>query len=496
VDVNKFKNNNMNFIKNILIVVILFGNSPISAQSEKEEPSFEYSDIILFEGEHYLMKPSPSKGYSSANNIWCRCDVFYRGVYEIKNDSLYFVKVLGIGTDVNKRYRDSITFPAAGTFISTTENYKLLAVRNSENIAKQLKTNLLFYKTYSDQYQEELNVKSGVIQREYFIQDSSETFEEYGKVKISYYSNKMKIDPKVIRVSDSKVMHQFTAEEQRNSYFGDALVSFPGEEPEDIDQDFISYSGDFKTKLPVGKYFVDFSSEGSVFFSDTFEIEIGNIAKINYTPGLAYINNNNYYEVVYNEPSFNGYIYDFMYGNNGLLETGNHQVNMFSIGVQGANELFLGAHKRVSIIGSIGGRYGFGLIHPDSSVIGKKDFTFQNYSYLSMEGSGTARFYPTKYLQIGNPRLFIEAGLSYKLPVFFRYIARFDTQKHSDRWMHQFTDLSAIGRIGLHNGVALKAEYRPFNVIKGSFPELPKLTIGISITIYDKYEYRNYGYNG
>jgi hypothetical protein len=481
----------MNLIQNIILTCFLLVPYIIIAQSNNDQSAHQYSDMVLVDGEYYLMNPSPSKDYSSSNNIWCGCDAFYRGVYEVKNDSLYFVKVLGVSTEVNKRYRDSISFPATGTFIPTNDDYKLLAVRNAEDIGRRLKTDFIYYQAYWGQNQTELNVKNGVVQKEYFLQDSSESFEEFGKLNIIFYNTKDKIDPKIIRVSDAKVVGRFDAEEHENSYFQDRNIYSPGEEV-DLEVEHNSYSGDYNVKLPEGKYIVDFSSKKSEFYSDTIEIKVGSQVQVTFNPGNAYISNNDYYEATYNEPYFNGYIYDFVYGNNGLIESGNHQVNMFSIGIQGSNELFLGSQNRASIVGSFGGRYGAGLIHPDSSVIGLDDFTFQNYSYLSLEGSATARLYAGKYQQKRDARLFLEAGLSYKLPIIFRYVARFDTQKHTDRWMHQFTDLAAIARLGLHNGVSLKAEYRPFNVIKSPFPQLPKLSIGLSITFYEMYSHNDY----
>jgi hypothetical protein len=182
--------------------------------------------------------------------------------------------------------------------------------------------------------------------------------------------------------------------------------------------------------------------------------------------------------------NYEGYGLDFEYGNNQIGNPNQHEVNMFSFGWYKTKEQFIGCRNQASIIGVMGGRYAYGIIHPDSNVIGLVGFKAQNYSYASLLLKGSARLYLNGYKKKDQIRLFLEGGVTYDLPIVFRYIARNKGDKYSSKWIHQLSDVSAFGKIGFHKGMSILARYRPFDVLKSPYPALPRFTIGFSYAVY------------
>ena len=77
---------------------------------------------------------------------------------------------------------------------------------------------------------------------------------------------------------------------------------------------------------------------------------------------------------------------------------------------------------------------------------------------------------------------FLDIGATYELPVLFREVQSDGNNKLVHRGIHQYTDVNAIVRLGYEH-VSLTAEYRVLDFILGNYPEIPPLTLGLSILI-------------
>lgn len=133
---------------------------------------------------------------------------------------------------------------------------------------------------------------------------------------------------------------------------------------------------------------------------------------------------------------------------------------------------------------------GFGLTHASIA----RDTTFMDqpglkkqyeyYNCFDLHFAAALRFSTGNQLaEYTSPKLTIDIGALYNLPVAFKHIARYaGNQKFTEGGLHQFTDCRAFVNIGYPPGL-LFAEYRLFDFLLGSYPELPKWSFGLKISI-------------
>ncbi len=76
----------------------------------------------------------------------------------------------------------------------------------------------------------------------------------------------------------------------------------------------------------------------------------------------------------------------------------------------------------------------------------------------------------------------IDLGALYNFPLYFRHAYNIDKRKFSTRGLHEFKNFSAFGRIS-YKSVAVTCDYRLFDFVKGDFPEVPKLRMGVTVLL-------------
>lgn len=106
----------------------------------------------------------------------------------------------------------------------------------------------------------------------------------------------------------------------------------------------------------------------------------------------------------------------------------------------------------------------------------------ERYSYLFYGVGLTNRF--TFYNQqiVDNGGIFVDLGINYTLPIFFRYVTVNDNVRTIERKLHGFNDLQGVLNIGFRD-FSISANYRFFDVAKNNYPSLPKLTLGLKFQI-------------
>jgi hypothetical protein len=97
------------------------------------------------------------------------------------------------------------------------------------------------------------------------------------------------------------------------------------------------------------------------------------------------------------------------------------------------------------------------------------------------------RYIPTTIQSTGGRGLFFDIGAGYNLPYYYAH-SRFTDEytRLSSRHIHSFNEFEAFARIGFATG-AFKINYRLTDVLKGSYVETPKLSLGIELLIPASY---------
>jgi hypothetical protein len=110
---------------------------------------------------------------------------------------------------------------------------------------------------------------------------------------------------------------------------------------------------------------------------------------------------------------------------------------------------------------------------------------YEYYSYLDIFASAALRFSShNQFLKSSiNKNILFDIGAAYHLPLTFRHVAWYETQKKLiNRSLHQFTDLRLFASVG-YGMFHVFAEYRPFDFLIGPYPELPQWQFGVKITL-------------
>jgi hypothetical protein len=90
-------------------------------------------------------------------------------------------------------------------------------------------------------------------------------------------------------------------------------------------------------------------------------------------------------------------------------------------------------------------------------------------------------FYDNK--KKANAGFFIDAGISYSLPLYYKEVKVLDRQtKIKTKFIHEYTDVYLLTRVGF-KFVALTAEYNLSTFLKSSYTEVPTARIGLAFCI-------------
>ncbi|MEI6349227.1 MAG: carboxypeptidase-like regulatory domain-containing protein [Bacteroidota bacterium] len=117
------------------------------------------------------------------------------------------------------------------------------------------------------------------------------------------------------------------------------------------------------------------------------------------------------------------------------------------------------------------------LSSPDSLYIKERYFGASGALFCYL------RYIPTTTKSLGSRGLFIDIGAGYNIPYYFSYSRFIDKYNRlSTRNIKQYNDFQAMLRFGYSWG-AICATYHLTDVMKDSYIELPKLTLGIELFI-------------
>lgn len=180
------------------------------------------------------------------------------------------------------------------------------------------------------------------------------------------------------------------------------------------------------------------------------------------------------------ELQFNVSYFDFRWNPDG----NNPKFNL-GIGYSGYHWNSFSKHFGFLVGGGIG--YSFAPLRIDSSstTIYQEDVKSNYYSYINAHFDMKFRFSTSNQqsVNISGHSIFIDVGLQYNLPLYFKRVTRFNVHdKVVNSFIHQYLDFRAYVNVGVTN-VQIFASYRPFDFIRGSYPELPRYDAGIKFNM-------------
>lgn len=141
--------------------------------------------------------------------------------------------------------------------------------------------------------------------------------------------------------------------------------------------------------------------------------------------------------------------------------------------VQFTHGAFLSREKSVDV--GIFYNYGISLSHLGN-------FFQERYFYMHIGPEVRTRFKLSWDQKILYKRVWLDLGANYKLPLMFRRTLHQGHDKLVTRRIHQFTDINAVGALGIGMG-SITAEYRLTDFIMGDHPELPKWNVGFALHV-------------
>jgi hypothetical protein len=178
------------------------------------------------------------------------------------------------------------------------------------------------------------------------------------------------------------------------------------------------------------------------------------------------------------ELQFNASYFDYRWN-----PDGNNPKYTLGFGYSGYHWASFSKHFGTLIGGGIGYMYAPLRIDSLSTTTYNKPIKTNYYSYLNGQFDVKFRFTTTnQQLKTIKPNsIFVDLGVLYNLPLYFKKITRFDYQeKMVNSFIHQYSDASIYVNIGSAN-MQVYFAYRPFDFIKGNLTELPKFNLGIKI---------------
>lgn len=114
----------------------------------------------------------------------------------------------------------------------------------------------------------------------------------------------------------------------------------------------------------------------------------------------------------------------------------------------------------------------------------KKNWEYYNYLHINGDMKFRITLGSQKKHSHLKPRAVLDFGVIYYLPVVFRHIAWYDNDKKIvNKYLHQYTDLRAHVDFGI-SPIIVYAEYRLSDFIIKPYPEVPKYTFGVKLTIH------------
>lgn len=177
-------------------------------------------------------------------------------------------------------------------------------------------------------------------------------------------------------------------------------------------------------------------------------------------------------------------VFDFLYSNSNLIDLSkNDAPQSFHLGGKGGVEIESDRLGISKLFGTYGFDFCYTSLQNEYDSIGVKEVKRTNYSAVYYTMDVFFRQYFTMPITERYTRPFLDIGAGYRLPLYFRKNVALEGVRFSEKWLHKYNELVLFARLGVSNGLALNATYRPFNSIKNELPQLPALQFGLSIMI-------------
>lgn len=130
-----------------------------------------------------------------------------------------------------------------------------------------------------------------------------------------------------------------------------------------------------------------------------------------------------------------------------------------------------------------GFEYAYTAFNNDTTMYPPAPVKYERYSNLNLNLGFFNRFSFFKSDENSiTESLVLDLGLSYNFPIVFRHMYNIDNRKFVTMGLHQFSNFSVFSRFS-YGSVAITGEYRIFDYVKGDFPEVPMLRLGVSFLI-------------
>lgn len=141
--------------------------------------------------------------------------------------------------------------------------------------------------------------------------------------------------------------------------------------------------------------------------------------------------------------------------------------------------------KHFGFLIGAGGEYQFAplQLNSDENALYPDEIKSQYYNYFNAKYDMKFRFSTLNQQRADIPAhsVFIDVGAVYNLPLYFKRTTRFSIQdKMVNSFIHRYSDLRFYVNVGFTN-VQLFASYRPFDMVRGDLPELPKYNAGVKL---------------
>lgn len=138
----------------------------------------------------------------------------------------------------------------------------------------------------------------------------------------------------------------------------------------------------------------------------------------------------------------------------------------------------------------IGGGMGYMFaplqIDTDENALYLDEIKSQYYNYFNFQYDMKLRFSTLNQQRsdLKAHSVFFDIGAVYNLPFYFKRTTRFSIKdKMVNSFIHRYSDLRFYVNVGFTN-VQVFASYRPFDIVRADYPQLPKFNTGIKFNIH------------
>lgn len=233
--------------------------------------------------------------------------------------------------------------------------------------------------------------------------------------------------------------------------------------------------------LPTGKYDVEvIYAEDTVWFNSVQVVE--DVYRAIYLDGHTYDIKGDYEGT--SLPKDFIFALDLLYSSKNILADPKNEVNQdYHVGLNGGSEVLSNKLSTSKLIGTYGVNMDYYSLDREYDSLNSHSVKRMNYFGIYCSTDVILRQYVGLNDYNKPAHFFIDLGISYRMPLYFRKNVVMDQFRFSEKWLHKFNEFVVYSRIGLTNGAALTFSYRPFKSIKNGLPQLSKFQFGVTFMI-------------